>query len=271
MQLIVTLFLFLSKINFKMRKLFTLFCIIFSFAQAQIYEVLVETKHQTVYSEKGLEFFQDIKDPDQRKWNIEQNSNPPALDFKVYSSKTEQNTFEQDKVNNEQDFKGQIKKSVPGLNFGYSYTSFAEKANYLPIDIYGKKYTVKSDLKDLVWNYTNETKEIMGYKAEKAISKYGDFQLEMWFTKEIPFNFMPANIQPIEGFVLEMNYYIENEVGKMNNFVRVKSFKQIEKYKFKKTSKAPIITEEKSFELYDEANEKRNEMFNQDNGIDKKD
>ncbi len=82
---------------------------------------------------------------------------------------------------------------------------------------------------------------------------------------------MPANIQPIEGFVLEMNYYIENEAGKMNNFVRVKSFEQIEKYKFKKTSKAPIITEEKSFELYDEANEKRNEMFNQDNGIDKKD
>lgn len=253
-----------------MKKILVLFLLVSFIVKAQVYEVLVETKHKIDYTEKGLEFFKNIQDPEQRKWNIEQNSNPPALDFKIYSSKTEQNTFEQEKINNEQEYKGSIKKSVPGLSFGYSYTSFSENANYLPIDIYGKKYTIKSDLKKLEWNFTSKTKDILGYKTYKATTKFDKFDLEIWFTKDIPFNFMPANIQPIDGFVLEMNYYIVHEVGKINNFVRVQSLKEIDKYKFKKASNAPIITEEDSEKLFEEANKKRNEMYNNNNDVDKK-
>ncbi len=270
-------FLYLKNLKSIMKNIFTLTFLFLMFnLSAQVYEVEVETKHKTDYSEKGLEWFSHIPDAENRKWNIEQNSNPRAIDYKFFASKTEQTATEEIRLNNEQGSAGEIKKSVPGLSFGSSYFDFEKGFNYRIDDVYGRKYIVKTALEKLEWKYFDESKEILGYKSYRATAKYNDYDVEIWFTKDIPFHFMPSTIFPIDGFVLEMNYYIENEYGKMNNYIKVKSIKLLDKaYKFKKIdenskkSSIPVVTDDEIYKIWDEANDKRNELYNKE-GVDKK-
>ena len=62
----------------------------------------------------------------------------------------------------------------------------------------------------------------------------------------------------------------------MDNIIRVQNIKpNVKNYKFKnplkadKKSKLQIISQEELSDIYDEANRKRNEMFNASNGADK--
>ncbi|MEG0188172.1 GLPGLI family protein [Algoriella sp.] len=262
-----------------MKKLITLIILISSFANAQVYEVFIEAKHHTEYTPEAIEkSYGHIKDPEVRKWNVDQNTNPKPLEFKIYSSKTELNTIEQEKIDNQQGTQGGVKKSAPGLAFGLTYSDFTKGENYRQVDVYGKNYIVITPLQELDWKFTDETKEILGYKAYKATSKYGNgnFDVEAWFTKEIDFDFMPITVKPIDGFVLEMNIFIDIEnVGKMNNYIKVLSLNKLDKkYKFKIPITEPgkkdnIITPKQLADIYEEANKKRNEMYNQE-GVDKK-
>lgn len=262
-----------------MKKLFYFACLITSFLQAQTYEVKIEFQHHTKYTTDYIEkFFGNIKDADARKWNVEQNENPKPLEYLIYSSKSEQNSIEQEKINNDQNSQGEIKKSVPGLPFGLTYSDFKSNENYQEVDVYGKKYIVKNLIEKLNWEFTDETKEVLGYKAYKATSKFKKYNVEAWFTKEIDSDFIPIAVQPLDGFVLEMNLFMEiPEVGRMDNHIRVVNIKpNVKNYKFKnplkadKKSKLPIISQKELSEIYDEANRKRNEMFNESSSIDKK-
>lgn len=245
--------------------------------KAQTYEVFVDTKHQTIYTPEAIEkYFGDIKDLDSRKWNVEQNSNPPVLNFKIYVNKEKLNILELDKINNSQDGMGTIRKSVPNLPFGFSYVNYSDNYVLRPVDVYGKKYIEKAVLQELDWKFENEFKEILGYKAQKATSKYMDFVVTIWVTKEITADFMPAyNIKPIKGFVLEMFYVIENEAGEMINSINVISLKEIKDYKFKTLSdqlnkKVKVVSSAELDDIYDDLNNKRNQMMNQESTIDKK-
>lgn len=262
-----------------MKKLFYLAFVITSFLNAQVYEVKVEFQHKTKYTPEYIESnFGDIKDAESRKWNIEQNENPKPIDYLIYSSKNEQNSIEQEKINNDQNYQGEIKKSVVGLPFGLTYSDFTINENFKEVDVYGKKYIVKNPIEELKWEFTNETKEILGYKVQKATSVFKKYKVEAWYTKDIDFNFIPINVKPFNGFVLEMNLFMDiQNVGSMDNFIRVVNIKSDAKdYKFKnplkadKKSKLPIISQEELAKIYDEANRKRNEMFNSEGAVDKK-
>lgn len=261
-----------------MKKLFYLAFVFTSFINAQVYEIEVEFQHQTKYTPEYIERnFGNIKDADTRKWNIEQNENPKPLDYLIYSSKSEQNSIEQEKLDNSQEAKGGMKKSVAGLSFGLTYSDFTVNENFREVDVYGKKYIVKNPIEKLTWEFTNETKNILGYKTYKAMTKYAIYNVEAWFTKDIDFKFMPIAVQPLDGFVLEMNLFIDMaEVGRMDNFIRVQNIKpNVKNYKFKnplkadKKSKFQIISQEELSDIYDEANRKRNEMFNASNELEK--
>ena len=266
-----------------MKNILSFILFISVFVQAQIYEVKVELQHHTKYTPEYIEkFYGDIKDADARKWNIEQNENPKPLDYLIYSSEKEYNSIEQEKIDNSQDAKGGVKKSVAGLPFGLTYSDFTTNENFRVVDVYGKKYIVKNPIEKLNWEFLNENKEILGYKVQKAKSKYRAGQMvydvEAWFTKDIDFKFMPIAVQPLDGFVLEMNLFMEiPEVGRMDNFIRVQNIKpNVKNYKFKnplkadKKSKLKIISPQELSDIYDEANRKRNEMYNQESSIDKK-
>ena len=264
-----------------MKNFFYLVLVLTSFVNAQVYEVKVEFQHQTKYTPEYIESnFGNIKDADTRKWNIEQNENPKPLDYLIYSYKSEQNSIEKEKLDNSQDAQGGMKKTVVGLPFGLTYSDFIANENFREVDVYGKKYIVKNPIEKLNWEFTNETKEILGYKVYKAISKYIKYNVEAWFTKDIDFKFMPIAVQPLDGFVLEMNLFVDMpEVGRMDNFIRVQNIKpNVKNYKFKnplkadKKSKLQIISQEELSDIYDEANRNRNrnEMYNQGSAIDKK-
>jgi len=261
-----------------MKKLIALIVMFSSFANAQVYEILLETKNHPEYTPEFLEkMYGNIKDPEVRKWNIDQNTNTKPIEFRIYSSKTELNTIEQEKIDNQQGNQGEVKNSVPGFSFGLTYSNFTNGENYRKVDLNGKKYIIKTPLEELDWKFTDETKEILGYKVYKVTSKYGKFDVEAWFTKEIDFNFMPIRVKPIEGFVLEMNIFLEAEnVGKVNNYIKVLTInKNAKKYKFKnpmtETSKKDnVVTPQEYLKIEEEVNNKRNDLYNQSNGVDKK-
>ena len=55
-----------------MKKLIALIILISSFANAQVYEILLETKNHPEYTPEFLEkMYGNIKDPEVRKWNID--------------------------------------------------------------------------------------------------------------------------------------------------------------------------------------------------------
>lgn len=264
-----------------MKKLIALIVLFSSFAQSQIYEVLIETKYNPEYTAEYLEkFYEDIKDPEGRKWHIEQHTNAKPIEFKIYFSKTDLNTIEQEKIDNQQGIQGEVKNYPPGLIYGLTYSNLTKGENYRKVDLYGKNYIVKTPLEELDWTYTDETKEILGYKAYKATAKYNiyntDYNVEAWFTKDINFDFMPISVKSIEGFVLEMNIFLEAEnVGKVNNYIKVlKINKNAKKYKFKNPiietgKKDNVVTPQEFQKLEEEANRKRSEMYNNNNGVDK--
>ncbi len=263
-----------------MKKFFIITCFLTSFLNAQVYEVLVETKFHPEYTAEYLEkFYDDIKDPEGRKWNIEQHTNAKPIEFKIYFSKTELNTIEQEKIDNQQGMEGEIKNYPPGLIYGLTYSNLTKGENYRKVDLYGKNYIVKTPLEKLDWTYTDDTKEILGYKAYKATAKYNnEYNVEAWFTKEIELNFMPILVKPIEGFVLEMNIFLEAvNVGKVNNYIKVLTInKNAKKYKFKnpiiETAKNDnVVTPQEYLKIEEEANRKRNEVYNNNQGVDKKD
>ncbi len=74
-----------------------------------------------------------------------------------------------------------------------------------------------------------------------------------------------------------MNIFLEAEnVGKVNNYIKVLTInKNAKKYKFKnpmtETSKKDnVVTPQEYLKIEEEVNNKRNEMYNQSNGVDKK-
>ena len=55
---------------------------------------------------------------------------------------------------------------------------------------------------DIEWEFINETREILGYKCTKAISKEKDLLISVWFTKEIPLQTGPSLFNSLPGVVL---------------------------------------------------------------------
>lgn len=54
-------------------------------------------------------------------------------------------------------------------------------------------------------DYSNKTKEIVGFKCKKATIKDKDGKITIWYTNDIPYTFSPVEkYTPKEGFVLEL-------------------------------------------------------------------
>ncbi|MEC4048671.1 GLPGLI family protein [Flavobacterium sp. SUN046] len=75
------------------------------------------------------------------------------------------------------------------------------------------KYVLKKERKSIIWQITNETKEIDGFLCYKAIAddvvvnSFGNFkyQLTAWFTQNIPVSSGPLGIGGLPGLILELN------------------------------------------------------------------
>lgn len=88
-----------------MKNTFLLFYFLVSpFSFAQYYTIIYDAQVKIVYSEKGLAWFNDrIKDPVERRSMIEQNSNPPIIQYTFNFNQTESLTVYTPKINNSQE------------------------------------------------------------------------------------------------------------------------------------------------------------------------
>ena len=119
-----------------------------SIVYAQTYKVLLETKHQTIYTPEQIEkYFGNIKDSDAKKWNVEQNMNPPILNYEIVFTKKNMSIKELAKINNSQDGNGSIKKTVPNLPFNQTYVDLIDNFALRKVDVYGKEYIEKAESK----------------------------------------------------------------------------------------------------------------------------
>lgn len=73
---------------------------------------------------------------------------------------------------------------------------------YKKEEILDRKFFTKGTENDIVWEITNETKTISGFKCQKALSKNKDFLITAWFSKDIPVSSGPANYVGLPGLVL---------------------------------------------------------------------
>ncbi|MGV0979361.1 GLPGLI family protein [Empedobacter falsenii] len=252
-----------------MKKLITLIVLFSSFANAQIYEVEYETQIKVKYNEKGLDFYKEISDPEVRKQNIDQNENPPALDFKFILNKDEANVIELPKVQNGQGQIVFIKKSAPYMYFGTTYFNHAKQETLMQQDVYGKKYIVYDNINNLDWKLSNETKNILGYKVQKATANFNDRIFVAWFVPEIKTDLMLINFKSPGGLVLDLEISYEDEIGKYFGVYKANSIKEKPKFKFIVPTKGNRVSSDELEKIWEDLDKKRNDANNQ--GIEKKD
>lgn len=72
--------------------------------------------------------------------------------------------------------------------------------------IYGEKkfYLIQENLPGFDWQINNETKEIMGYTAQKAITHFRGRDYEAWFAPEINLQDGPWKFYGLPGLILEI-------------------------------------------------------------------
>lgn len=72
--------------------------------------------------------------------------------------------------------------------------------------IYGEKdtYLIKEDLPELNWEITPETKNILGYQTQKAITKFRGREYEAWFAQEINIQDGPWKFHGLPGLILDV-------------------------------------------------------------------
>lgn len=83
---------------------------------------------------------------------------------------------------------------------GSVYINLNTSEKYSVKNIIDKPFLVKENLNAIEWNVTEETKEILGYKCNKAT--YGD--TVAWFCSEIPIPFGPSGTFGLPGLILEL-------------------------------------------------------------------
>jgi GLPGLI family protein len=81
-------------------------------------------------------------------------------------------------------------------------------------------YEQSSDLFN--WTLLSETKEINGYKAQKATTTYSGRDYIAWFTPEIPFAEGPFKFNGLPGLILEIHDTQEHYYFKLTSFEKVK-------------------------------------------------
>jgi len=91
--------------------------------------------------------------------------------------------------------------------------------SYEPIDYFNKKQNyftfttqklyekglviIRDSLPNIKWEITGDTKDILGFKCQKAIGTYKCREYAAWFTKDIPLSIGPWHLNGLPGAILE--------------------------------------------------------------------
>lgn len=100
------------------------------------------------------------------------------------------------------------------------------------IDI--KKYAYQEPNLPLKWNMEEETKEIMGYQAQKATAHFAGRYYEAWFTLEIPISDGPYGFSGLPGLIIEL---YDTQDHYHFTLKSIKKLEEIRSFEFPKSDK----------------------------------
>ncbi|MCS4304996.1 MULTISPECIES: GLPGLI family protein [Chryseobacterium] len=93
---------------------------------------------------------------------------------------------------------------------------------FLNESIFNQKFYSEGKLSDIEWKITAEEKELLGFKARKAVSKKEEYLITTWYTDDIPVSSGPVNFFGLPGLVIwSEDFFRTTQMTKieyLNNF-----------------------------------------------------
>lgn len=95
---------------------------------------------------------------------------------------------------------------------GIYYVNREQNTQLHQFELMGEYWIMKAKPDTISWKIQNETKEIKGYKVQKAtatvpLNNKVQGEVTAWFASEIPFSFGPIGLSGLPGLILEYEIY----------------------------------------------------------------
>ena len=90
----------------------------------------------------------------------------------------------------------------------FKYTIFKDYQNselVLAEKVFQYSFKYKQDLNQIDWEIQSETKEILGFKVQKATGAFAGRNYIAWFAPELPFSDGPYKFSGLPGLILEIS------------------------------------------------------------------
>ncbi|AVR45971.1 GLPGLI family protein [Christiangramia fulva] len=99
-----------------------------------------------------------------------------------------------------------IRSLTPETDFNYKiFKNYLENELILVEKVFKDKLKYKQALKVVDWDIQPETKEILGYKVQKATGAFAGRNYIVWFAPELPFPDGPYKFNGLPGLILEIS------------------------------------------------------------------
>ncbi len=248
-----------------MRTIFTyfIFLIQFGFIFAQNIEIQYLAIVRKTLPEEDRKFFieNDIRD------QLKQNEEPDPCEYKMLISNKESSFTYVEKISNNQDPNAAVIRVAPA-GFGTTYKNLNDSFQRNDFNVYGKKYFSHDPLKKIDWKITKEKKEILGLEVRKAIAEDSTAVYTAWYTPKIAISNGPSEYHGLPGLILEAEKSSKTMVYSERYIAE--SIQTLDKKpKIIKPDQGTQVRAEEVGKIWDDANNKRNQMWNDSDGIEK--
>lgn len=234
------------------------------FLKAQFVEITYELKTQNSFNENGLKWFEDFEEDEKdRKELIELYKNPPVLEYKfLYNSKNSYSEYTPKIDNSQVASTYSITEYTPtyGQNAFFDYE---EQKFYSQENVYDKKYVSYGDIYKLNLTETGNIKKVLGIEVKEIRGKIDKYDIIAWYTPTILFNYSPDIFFTDKGLILELHFKFSDEKGeKIISWIPLKINHLKKEPKILKPNKGKLIESSNMSKIWEEVNEKMNELFN---------
>lgn len=237
-----------------------LFCLFLNAQDLEITYLAVVRK--TLPDEIRKEFINDgLRD------QLKQNEEPDPAEYKMWISGKESSFTYVEKINNNQDQNAAVIKVAPA-GFGTTYKNLSDSTLRKDFNVYGKKYFSLDKLERQEWKITKEKKDILGFEVRKATAEDSTAVYTVWYAPKLAISNGPSDYWGVPGLILEAEKSSKTMVYH-ERFLAESIRQSDKKLKIIKPDQGTQIKAEEIDGIFQEANDKRNQMWNEQDAVDK--
>lgn len=115
-------------------------------------------------------------------------------------------------------------------------------------EFFTRKFLIKDKSKEMKWKLTGESKEVLGYMCQQAVSGDSADRVIAWFTSEIPVSGGPSSYGQLPGMILE----VEANEGKLTITASSITLEEVDKKEITEPKKGKVVTREEFKKLQEE-------------------